>query len=167
MRKYYRFIDGLRKFAKARIEPDEAIALARTLLKKRIAEREENFLCLAERGIFHHEPSPYRPLLEAKHIGFGDLQSWVAKDGLEGALRALQAEGVYFTVDEFKGKTPVQRNGRTFICNEAMFDNPFSRSCMKCGVARRGAQEHGSALISITCISGRSTMLCCSTSMAA
>jgi hypothetical protein len=125
VRKYYRFIDGLRKFAKARIEPDEAIGLARTLLKKRIAEREQNFLCLAERGIFHYAQSPYRPLLDAKHIGFGDLQSWVAKDGLEDALRALQAEGVYFTVDEFKGKTPVQRNGQTFVCNEAMFDNPY------------------------------------------
>jgi delta-aminolevulinic acid dehydratase/porphobilinogen synthase len=30
VRKYYRFIDGLRKFAKARIEPEEAIGLART-----------------------------------------------------------------------------------------------------------------------------------------
>lgn len=30
MRKYYRFIDGLRKFAKAKIEPEEAIGLART-----------------------------------------------------------------------------------------------------------------------------------------
>lgn len=125
MRKYYRFIDGLRKFAKARIEPEEAIGLARTLLRKRIAEREENFLCLAERGIFNHPPSPYRPLLDAKKIAFGDLQSWVAKDGLEGSLRALQAEGVYFTVDEFKGKTPVERNGQTFVCNEAMFDNPY------------------------------------------
>ena len=125
MRKYFRFIDGLRKFAKARIEPDEAIALARKLLRTRIVEREENFLRLAERGIFNHPASPYRPLLDAQHIGLGDLQSWVAKNGLEDSLRALQAEGVYFTVDEFKGKTPVQRNGATFFCNEAMFDNPF------------------------------------------
>ena len=125
MRKYFRFIDGLRKFAKARIEPDEAIAFARKLLRTRIVEREENFLRLAERGIFNHPASPYRPLLDAQHIGLGDLQSWVAKNGLEDSLRALQAEGVYFTVDEFKGKTPVQRNGATFFCNEAMFDNPF------------------------------------------
>jgi hypothetical protein len=125
LRKYFRFIDGLRKFAKARIEPDEAIALARKLLRTRIVEREENFLRLAERGIFNHPASPYRPLLDARHIGLGDLQSWVAKNGLEDSLRALQAEGVYFTVDEFKGKTPVQRNGATFFCNEAMFDNPF------------------------------------------
>lgn len=125
MRKYFRFIDGLRKFAQARIEPDEAIALARKLLRKRIVEREDSFLRLAERGIFHHPASPYRPLLDARHIGFGDLQSWIAKDGLEASLRALQAEGIYFTVDEFKGKTPVQRNGASFFCNEAMFDNPF------------------------------------------
>ena len=29
MRKYYRFIDGLRKFAKSRMTSDEAIATAR------------------------------------------------------------------------------------------------------------------------------------------
>ena len=125
MRKYFRFIDGLRKFAKAHIEPDEAIALARTLLRKRILEREDNFLRLAERGVFNYPASPYRPLLDARHIGFGDLQSWVAKHGLEGSLRTLQTEGVYFTVDEFKGKTPVRRNGASFTCAEAMFDNPF------------------------------------------
>ena len=125
MRKYYRFIDGLRKFAKARIEPEEAIELARRLLKKRIAEREENFLRLAERGIFDYAQSPYRPLLEAKHIGLADLRSWVAQDGLEASLHALQREGIYFTVDEFKGKTPVVRNGQSFVCEEAMFDNPY------------------------------------------
>ena len=125
MRKYYRFIDGLRKFAHARIEAEEAIGLARSLLKKRIAEREENFLRLAERGIFDHPASPYRPLLDAKRIGFAELRSWIARDGLEASLHSLLAEGVYFTVDEFKGKTAVQRNGQTFRCNEAMFDNPF------------------------------------------
>jgi hypothetical protein len=38
VRKHYRLVDGLREIATARIEPDEAIGLARTLLKKRIAE---------------------------------------------------------------------------------------------------------------------------------
>lgn len=125
MHKYYRFIEGLRKFAKARIEPAEAIALARSLLRKRILEREENFLRLVERGIFQHAQSPYLPLLAAKKIGFSDLQSMVGREGLEGALQVLQSEGIYFTVDEFKGKTPVRRNGVEFLCNEGMFDNPY------------------------------------------
>ncbi|MGA2201092.1 MAG: hypothetical protein ABSG40_03930 [Terriglobales bacterium] len=125
MRKYYRFIDGLRKFAKSRMEPGEAIALARLLLQKRIAEREGNFLRLAERSIFGYSRSPYLPLLAAKRIAFSDLKSWVSKDGLEASLRALELEGVYFTVDEFKGKVPVRRNGTTFVCAEGMFDNPY------------------------------------------
>jgi hypothetical protein len=38
VRKYYRFIEDLRKFAKAGIEPAESIRLVLTLLKRRIAE---------------------------------------------------------------------------------------------------------------------------------
>jgi hypothetical protein len=34
-------------------------------------------------------------------------------------------QGVYFTVDEFKGKVPVRRKGITFVCEEGMFDNPY------------------------------------------
>lgn len=125
MRKYYRFIDGLRKFAKARIEPEEAIALARSMLRRRIEARDGNFLSLAERGIFQHPQSPYRPLLSARKIAFSDLKSWVDADGLEDSLCRLQREGVYFTVDEFKGKTPVRRDKVSFTCSEAMFDNPY------------------------------------------
>jgi len=125
LRKYYRFIDGLRKFAKSRMEPEEAIALARSLLQKRIAEREGNFLSLAERSIFQHSRSPYLPLLAARRITFSDLKSWVSRDGLEASLRTLEREGVYFTVDEFKGKVPVRRKGINFVCDEGMFDNPY------------------------------------------
>jgi hypothetical protein len=127
MRKYIRFLLGLRKFAKARIEPEEAISLARTLLRKRLAEREGNFLHFVEKGIFNYAKSPYLPLLTARKIGFNELKSWITREGLEGALLTLQAEGVYFTVDEFKGRSPVKRNGTAFSCNEAMFDNPFLR----------------------------------------
>ena len=125
MRKYYRFINGLRKFAQSRMEPEETIALARSLLRKRIGAREDNFLRLAERSIFGYPRSPYLPLLATKRITFRDLKSWVSRDGLEATLRTLELEGVYFTVDEFKGKVPVRRDGVNFLCEESMFDNPF------------------------------------------
>ncbi len=125
MRKYYRFINGLRKFAKSRMEPAEAIALAQSSLQQRVAAREENFLRLAERSIFQYSRSPYLPLLAAKRITFHDLKSWVLSDGLEAGLRILEQEGVYFTVDEFKGKVPVRRKGINFLCDEWMFDNPY------------------------------------------
>src|SRR5579863_2175999 len=146
MSKYVRFLFGLRRFAKARIEPHEAFARARILLRKRLAEREENFLRLVEKGIFNYAKSPYLPLLTARKIGLNDLKSWVARDGLEGALLTLQAEGVYFTVDEFKGKTPVKRNGTAFACNEAMFDNPFLRCAYE---VRSGATRSAGTRIRI------------------
>jgi hypothetical protein len=125
MRKYYRFVEGFRRFAKQRMSPDEAIALAKSSIKKRVATREENFLNFVEKGVFEYSHSPYLKLLEPKKILFNDLKNWVARDGIEGSLRILESEGVYFTVDEFKGKVPVVRNGVEFWCQEGMFDNPF------------------------------------------
>jgi hypothetical protein len=125
MKKYYRFVEGFRRFAKQRMTPDEAIALAKSSIKKRVVSRDENFLNFVEKGVFQYDRSPYLKLLEPKKIHFNDLKGWVAKDGIEGSLRTLANEGIYFTVDEFKGKVPVVRNGVEFWCKEGMFDNPF------------------------------------------
>ncbi len=125
MRKYFRFIDGFRRFTKTRMEPEEAAALARTFIKKRVQAREENFLNLAEKGIFQYSESPYRKLLEHRRIRFDDLKQWVSMDGIEAGLRTLEREGIYFTVDEFKGRVPVIRDGLRVQCNPSMFDNPF------------------------------------------
>lgn len=125
LRKYYRFIDGLRRFARTRMQPEEAIELARTVLRERMAAREENFLRLADKGIFRYARSPYLPLLAARHISFSDLSSWVGREGLEAALGRLEEEGVYITVDEFKGKAPLRRRGVNAILCESMFDNPW------------------------------------------
>jgi len=125
MRKYYRFVDGLRKFIKAKMTPQEALALSQSVLKKRIAAREENFLNLARTSIFGYPKSPYLRLLQPLGIRFSDVKSWVERDGIESALNTLQHEGICFSVDEFKGKVPVVRNGASFRCHESMFDNPF------------------------------------------
>jgi hypothetical protein len=125
MLKYIRFAGGLRNFIRSRMEPEEALEAARTVLKKRVAAREENFLNLVEKSIFGYSDSPYLKLLEPKRIRLTDLKSWVSQNGIEASLRILQNEGVYFTVDEFKGKIPVIRNGVRFSCEESLFDNPF------------------------------------------
>lgn len=125
MRKYGRFVTGLRKFINSRMTTQEAIERARSLLKERIAGRESNFISLAERGIFGNSRHPAVALLQAKKIAFADLKRWVVRDGIEAALRALAQDGVYFTVDEFKGKVPVIRNGVHLSCKPEMFDNPF------------------------------------------
>ncbi len=125
MRKYVRFILGLNKYLKGRVEPAEAVERARKLLKDRIARRNENFLNILEKGVFNYSKSPYLKLLEGKKISFPDVKKWVESDGIEPALEKLLQEGVYFTVDEFKGKSEVNRNGASFKCTENMFDNPF------------------------------------------
>jgi hypothetical protein len=125
MRKYYRFIDGFRKFAKTRLTPEEASVQARTFIKKRMEAREDNFLNLMEKGVFQYPRSPYLKLLQPKKISFMDLKSWVSKDGIAASLRTLEKEGIYFTVEEFKGREPVKRNGSEFRCDPTMFDNPF------------------------------------------
>jgi hypothetical protein len=105
--------------------PEEALARATDAIRSRMAAREENFLCLVKKAVFEYDRSPYLKLLAHKRIQFADLQSWVAKNGVPGALRALENEDVYLTVDEFKGKVPVVRPGIEFWCQEGMFDNPF------------------------------------------
>jgi len=107
------------------MEPEEAIESARRLLRERMAAREDNFLTLVDKSIFGYPRSPYLKLLGPKRIFFRDLKSWVGQHGIEASLRILQNEGIYFTVDEFKGKTPVVRNGIQFVCEESLFDNPF------------------------------------------
>jgi hypothetical protein len=125
MGKYIRFINGIRKFGQARMQPEEAAAAARKLLAKRMAAREENFLSFVEKGIFQYSNSPYLNLMKPRNISFQVLKSWVSKDGIEASLRTLEREGVYFNVEEFKGRVPVRRNGCLFRCEPAMFDNPF------------------------------------------
>src|SRR5256885_2128817 len=83
MRKYYRFVEGFRRFAKQGTTPEEAIALAKSSIKKRVAARDENFLNFVEKGVFQYSSSPYLKLLELKRIHFDDLKNWVAKDGIK------------------------------------------------------------------------------------
>jgi len=107
------------------METEEALQLARSVMTTRIAERDANFLSFVERGIFQNPLSPYLRLMQPKRIGYNDLQARVARDGTEATLSWLASEGVFFTVDEFKGKTPVVRNGVEFLCESEMFDNPL------------------------------------------
>lgn len=125
MRKYIRFLFGVRKFLKERIQPQQALELAAKTLRERLIYREKNFLNLIEKGIFGYSKSPYLQLLSNKKIKFLDIKQWVEKDGIESVLKKLYTEGIYFTVDEFKGKIEVIRNGLRFKCNESEFDNPF------------------------------------------
>lgn len=125
MQKYLRFLFGLRSYLKGRLTTEEALQMAEITLRQRVARRSENFLNLIEKAVYANPTSPYRNLLEANNISLRDIRRWVEGDGLENALGRLRDEGVYFNVEEYKGKVDVVRGGLKFRVQEKQFNNPF------------------------------------------
>ena len=121
MKMYGRFAWGLRGFLRRTISLEEAKAIVR----RRIAERENSFLRLVERGIFGYPRSPYLPLLKLAGCELGDIRNMVRSRGLEDTLRALREAGVYFTFEEFKGREPIVRDGQVISVQTQDFDNPY------------------------------------------
>ena len=118
---YARFAWGLRGFLRDPI----SLAEARPIVRRRIAERETNFLRLVERGIFGYPGSPYFPLLKLARCEWGDINDSVRRHGLEHTLYALREAGVYITFEEFKGREPIVRDGQVVPVQARGFDNPY------------------------------------------
>ena len=97
------------------------------LIRRRIEEREASFLELAQRAIYAQPDSPYRALLEHAGCEPGDLVRLVQHEGVDGALLELLGKGVYLTIDEFKGRRPVQRGSLRLEVDLGLFRNPLSR----------------------------------------
>src|SRR5262249_46389870 len=117
-----RFLADLPRFLRHPV----TIAEARSILDRRLARREEDFLALVQRTIYEHPPSPYRALLREAGCEPGDLARLVKQEGVEGALATLLLHGVYLTVNEFKGRTPVRRGSVTVAVEPSRFWNPAS-----------------------------------------
>lgn len=118
---YSRFCLGLRRFLKEKI----TFVDARQIIKERLEQREENFLKIMKRGIFEYKKSPYLPLLKLSKYEYRDIEKLVFKCGLEETLKILKEDGVYYTIEEFKGKKAAIRKGEKFIVKEKDFDNPY------------------------------------------
>jgi len=121
LKMYGRFAWGLRGFLKHTLTLEEA----KSIIKKRMEEREINFLRLVRKGIFGYIKSPYLPLMKLAQCEIGDIESMVRTRGLENTLRALREAGVYITFEEFKGREPIARNGQVFPVQAHDFDNPY------------------------------------------
>ena len=119
--RYARFARGLRDLLRHPISLQEA----QEIVRRRIAEREANFLRLAERAIFGYPRSPYRSLLRLAGCEMADIQRMVRTTGLEATLRALRDAGVYVTFEEFKCRVPIARGGQTIHVAPRDFDNPL------------------------------------------
>jgi len=121
MKMYGRLAFGARDFLRNEITLEKA----EETIRRRMAEREANFLRLVKKNIFEHSQSPYRRLLNMAGCEFGDLKKLAAGEGVEGALSRLVDAGVYITFDEFKGRKDVIRGSQRFEFSEEDFDNPY------------------------------------------
>ena len=91
-------------------------------IKKLLDTRVERFLELVRSRIYQNPSSPYLPLLKHAGCEFSDLATHIKNNGLDSTLVKLAGEGVYFTSDEFKGKTEVIRGGTSFRVSPKDFE---------------------------------------------
>ncbi len=94
-------------------------------IRARLANRAGLFLEMVEQTIFAHAGSPYRPLLDAAGYDFARIGALVHQEGVEGTLRRLARDGVYVSIEEFKGIREARRGDHTFRFGEQDFHNPL------------------------------------------
>jgi hypothetical protein len=122
MRAAMRLLVGLPGFLRRRTTPERA----RTVVAARLGRRGADFLALARAAVFDCPDSPYLRLLRAAGCEYGDLARLVEREGLEDALRQLCRQGVYLTIEEFKGRQAVVRGTTRFDVRPAALRNPLS-----------------------------------------
>jgi hypothetical protein len=115
-------VSAVPRFLRYRFTPDQA----RAILRERLARRAPDFLGLIRRAVFAQPGSPYRALLRHAGCEFEDLARLVERDGFEDALGALRRQGVYLTIEEFKGRRPVVRGSMRLHVEPAQLRNPLS-----------------------------------------
>ncbi|MBI5575773.1 MAG: hypothetical protein HY896_05360 [Deltaproteobacteria bacterium] len=109
----------LRKVLKSPMSFDRSMEIIREGVEK----REKNFLSMLEKCVFRNPRSPYKALLDHAGYSFGDIESMVGEKGLEETLKKLHSDGVYLTIQEYKGRIPAVRGNRTFRFKETDFNN--------------------------------------------
>jgi hypothetical protein len=119
---YARFIRGMPSFLEQRVTPDEA----RREIVRRMANREKNFLALVGETVFARRESPYRFIMKEAGCEPGDIEKLVNENGLDDALGKLYDAGLRVSFDEFKGRKPIVRGGRTLDATAESFDNPLA-----------------------------------------
>jgi hypothetical protein len=116
-----RLLGSLPLLRRGRPSPEQA----RDTLCRRLERRAAEFLALVRRTVYQHDGSPYRQLLRLAGCEFGDLERLVTREGLEGALQTLYRQGVYLTVDEYKGRRPAIRGSATAVFEPHQLGNPL------------------------------------------
>jgi hypothetical protein len=137
-----RFLRGLPGFLRNPLMLEEA----RAVLAERMRSRERRFLALVGASIDGRPDSVYARLLEFAGCELGDVERIVADHGVEGALQRLVQEGVYLTVDEFKGRRPAVRGSQTF---EVRMDDLRNPGAVVHGLAQSGGSRGAPTVVPI------------------
>ncbi|MBI2303936.1 MAG: hypothetical protein HYU86_04215 [Chloroflexi bacterium] len=122
LKMFVRYVGGLGRF----LSRPQTLEESRRRIEHHMRTREESFLRILERGVFSNPKSPYRRLFTHAGIELGDVARGVRHEGVEETLEKLYHQGVYITLDEFKGRRPIQRPGLEFPVSPSDFDNPLS-----------------------------------------
>jgi hypothetical protein len=112
-RKYLAFRRALSQLLSSPFSP----AACEAIIRERLARREENFLYLIKHAVYGNPQSPYRLLLRDAGISFEDIRKRVQQGGVEETLMMLRDSGVYLTFEEYKGREPIVRRGKTYLLN--------------------------------------------------
>lgn len=121
LKMFTRYAWGLNSYFRSTLTPEQCHRMLLTHLQN----REESFLPILERGIYANPRSPYRKLLLHAGVEFADVVSLARQWGVEGTLARLYDAGVYVTLDEFKGRRPIERPGLQLPVSPQDFDNPL------------------------------------------
>jgi hypothetical protein len=111
----------LRKFLRSPLSEGDC----RRIIAEASRGRERTFLRLLKRGVYDFPQSPYLALLRWAGAEFGDVERMVNADGIEAAMERLAAAGVHVSLDEFKGRRPIERPGLSLEVTAEAFDNPL------------------------------------------
>jgi hypothetical protein len=117
-----RMVGGLPRFLR---QPPPDAARSRAALETSLRNRARVFLELLRRAVFEHPASPYLRLLQRAAITHDICERLVRDHGIDGTLERLYDAGVHVTLDEFKGRRPIQRGSLVVDTGRRAFDNPL------------------------------------------
>jgi hypothetical protein len=116
----FRLTRDLPGFVRRTVEPGEALAL----VTERQQHREQRFLQLLRGSMYADRRGPYRRMLDHAGCTFEDVLALVKREGLEGALARLAANGVHVSQAEMKGRADIVRGSLRVATRPNDFDNP-------------------------------------------
>ena len=125
-----RFLAGLPRFARQRVDYDSALGI----LRARREQRVDRALSLV-RAALARPGGVYPWLFRQAGCEYGDVRRLVERDGVEAAFDALYRAGIYLLTDEFKGRRPLRRGRELFANRPGQLLNPRCRFPVPAGTS--------------------------------